>query len=234
MERRRDVRRATTPAGTVAKKRARVAERVDVAAVGGEHAARRGERRSARGIEHDVEAIAAAREVVARVVDDLVGAERAHELDVGRAAHRHDVRAQVPRDLHGEMTHAAGGAGNQHPLAAAHVRFVGERLQRRAAGDRQRGRVRVVERLRRSHDPVERRDEIIGQRTVAAERQQRAEYALADVARLGTAADRDDLATEVDPSPRGGPRSTGSSRRSPLRSFQSSGLSATACTRTLA
>ena len=35
------------------------------------------------------------------VVDDLVGAERADELDVLRAAHRRHVRAEMPRELDG-------------------------------------------------------------------------------------------------------------------------------------
>ena len=43
---------------------------------------------------------------VARVVDELIGAQPADEVGVGRAADGDDVRAEVLRDLHGEVPDA--------------------------------------------------------------------------------------------------------------------------------
>ena len=70
------------------------------------------ERVLADRVEDDVVRLAVLREVLLRVVDDLVGAERAHELDVLRVAHRRDVRrpsalasctAAVPIDAGGAV-----------------------------------------------------------------------------------------------------------------------------------
>ena len=52
-----------------------------------------------------------------RVIDHLVGPERSHEIDVGAAAHRRDVGAEVLCQLHGKHPEAAGGAVDQHPFA---------------------------------------------------------------------------------------------------------------------
>ena len=49
------------------------------------------------------------------------------------------------RDLHGEMADAARGADDQHALAGGKSGLVGERLQRRSAGDGQRGGLIVVD-----------------------------------------------------------------------------------------
>ena len=51
-------------------------------------------------VEDDVVRLPVLREVLVQVVDDLVGAERAHELDVLRVADRRDVCAEVGGELH--------------------------------------------------------------------------------------------------------------------------------------
>ena len=55
------------------------------------------ERVLADGVEDDVVRLAVLREVLSRVVDHLVGAERAHELHVLRVAHGSHVRPEVFR-----------------------------------------------------------------------------------------------------------------------------------------
>ena len=68
-----------------------------------------------------------------RVVDDVVGAERAHQLDVARAAHAGDFGAVVLGDLHGERADAAGRAVDQHLLSRLDLALVAQALQ---CGDR--------------------------------------------------------------------------------------------------
>ena len=58
----------------------------------------------ADGVEDDVVGLAVLREVLLRVVDHLVGAERADELDVLRVADGGDVGAEVLGELHGRRS----------------------------------------------------------------------------------------------------------------------------------
>ena len=59
------------------------------------------ERLLADGVEHDVVGLAVGREVLDRVVDDLVGAERPHDIDVVGVAHSGDQGAHVLGQLDG-------------------------------------------------------------------------------------------------------------------------------------
>ena len=68
------------------------------------------ERVLADRVEDDVVRLAVLREVLARVVDDVVGAERPHELDVLRVADGRDLGAEVLRQLHGGGADGSGGA----------------------------------------------------------------------------------------------------------------------------
>jgi hypothetical protein len=52
-------------------------------------------------VDHGVEHSPGASEVLLRVVDDLVRAEGAHEVEVRRATHARDVGAKMLRDLDG-------------------------------------------------------------------------------------------------------------------------------------
>src|SRR3990172_9793423 len=62
-----------------------------------------------------------ANEVFPQVVDHRVGAERPHELEVLRVAHRGDVGAEVLAELHRGGADRAGGAVDEEPLPAADV-----------------------------------------------------------------------------------------------------------------
>ena len=64
-------------------------------------------------VEDHVVAPAAAGEVVAGVVDDVVGAERSDQVHLRRAAHAGDFGAERLGDLHGERPHASGRADDQ-------------------------------------------------------------------------------------------------------------------------
>jgi hypothetical protein len=60
-------------------------------------------------VEHQVVALASPGEVLARVVEDLVGAELGRLLDVPCAADSRDFRAERLRDLDRERADATGG-----------------------------------------------------------------------------------------------------------------------------
>ena len=69
-------------------------------------------------VEDQVVVPAAVGEVVAGVVDDMVGADRADQIHLRRAAHAGDVRAEGLGQLHGIAADAAGGADDQNLLPA--------------------------------------------------------------------------------------------------------------------
>ena len=70
----------------------------------------------------DVVAVLAVGEVVAGVVDDVVGAERADQVDLGGAAHAGDLGAERLGDLHGERADASRRADDQHLLPGLDLR----------------------------------------------------------------------------------------------------------------
>ncbi len=80
-------------------------------------------------VEDEVVALRGAGEVGPRVVDDVVGTERADQVDVAGAAHTRHLGAESLGDLHGECADAAGRARDQHRLARLDVRDVAQRLQ---------------------------------------------------------------------------------------------------------
>ena len=67
-------------------------------------------------LEDQVVASGSGEDVLARVVDDVVGAETPYQLDVGGAADAGDLSAQVLGDLDGEGPDSAGGADDQDVL----------------------------------------------------------------------------------------------------------------------
>ena len=74
--------------------------------------------------------------VLRRVVDHVVGADRAHHVDLGRAGHAGDDAAERLGQLHGVGADTTGRADDEHPLSGLEASDVGERLERGAAGDR--------------------------------------------------------------------------------------------------
>ncbi len=140
-----------------------------------------------------------------------------------------DVRSEVLRDLDGKVPDAARGTVDQHALTGDDARLVDQCLQRRAAGDRQRGGDGIVDSVGNRKQAVVRHQDEVGQRAVACKRQQRAEHALSDMALRRATADADDLAGEIAAkAARAVPGKSGSSANHPARTFQSSGLSDTA------
>src|SRR5215211_1607413 len=111
-------------------------------------------RSAPRDVEQQVVAPVAPGEVLTRVVDDVIGAERSREVDVPRAAHAGHLRSERPGDLHGERAHAARRAVDQHLLPRLDLPLVAEALQ---GGERRDGHGRrLLEReaggLRRDSD----------------------------------------------------------------------------------
>ena len=107
-----------------------------VAAVGLEHAPVLGERAVADVVEDQVVAHVGARVVIPGVVDHVVRAEGADQLDVARAADGGHLGAHRIRDLHCEGADAARGAVDQHLVTRLEPARVAQSLQRGGGGDR--------------------------------------------------------------------------------------------------
>ena len=73
-------------------------------------------------VEDHVEALSAAGEILASVVDHVVRTEGTDQLDVAGAAHAGDVGAQGLGDLHGERADAPRRTIDQHRVAGLHLR----------------------------------------------------------------------------------------------------------------
>ena len=132
-------------------------------------------------VDHDVQAAQHLGEVGLPVVDDLVGAERADQLVLGRARRADHVRPERLRDLDRDMPDAAGGGVDQHALPGLHARDLGQRLPGGEADERQRRRVDVVEAVRLAREVARRRRDVLG---VAARLLGEARHAEHLVARL--------------------------------------------------
>ena len=68
-------------------------------------------------VDDQVVAGGAVEEVLCRVVDHVVGADRAHHVDLGRAGHAGDDAAERLGQLHGVGADTAGRADDEHPLS---------------------------------------------------------------------------------------------------------------------
>ncbi|MCR6699844.1 MAG: hypothetical protein NVV68_01110 [Dokdonella sp.] len=133
-------------------------------------------------------------EVVLRVVDHVVGAERAHQRDVARAAHAGHLGAERLGDLHREAADAARRTVDQHLVAGAQAAGVAQTLQRGRRGDRQRGGFLEAQLSRLGRDQaLLAHHDVVGQCAAA-----RAEHVLADRPARDGAADRLDGAGEID------------------------------------
>ena len=115
---------------------------LEFAAIGDEHPLWRQEaahrrQRAARGVVQDeVVALAPPGEVLLRVVDDVIGADGADQLQLARAAHAGDFRAGRPGDLDGERADAAARSHDQDLLTRGYLAVVPDRLERRQARHR--------------------------------------------------------------------------------------------------
>ena len=88
--------------------------------------------------------MAAVGEVLAGVVEDVVGAEGAHEVELRGAGHAGDLRPGGLGELDGVAAHAAGRADDEHLLPCPDAPGI-EALQRGARRDRHRGGLREGE-----------------------------------------------------------------------------------------
>ena len=98
-------------------------------------------RQVAHVVEDQVIARATGGEVLPRVVDDVVGPDRADQLHVLRAGHAGDLGAEGFRDLHGERADPARRAVDQDGLAGLDLARVAEQLEGRRRGHPDRGRL---------------------------------------------------------------------------------------------
>ncbi len=124
----------------------------EVDAVGRERRSALAERALADGVEDHVVAVAHLGEVLARVVDHLVGAERADEVDVVGAAHPDHGGAEVLRELHRGGPHGARRAVDEHGLPGAHAAAVAQERDRREESIEHRDGTRRVETVGDSRD----------------------------------------------------------------------------------
>ena len=77
-------------------------------------------------VEDEVVALRAFGEVVLGVVDDVIRAERAHELHIAGAADAGHLGAERLGDLHGVCADAAGGAVDEHLLPGGDVTVIAQ------------------------------------------------------------------------------------------------------------
>src|SRR5579863_62884 len=68
-------------------------------------------------------------EIFLRVINDMVGTNRASQVQIPRAAYGGDFSSKCFGNLHRKCTHAAGRAIDQHLLPLLNVSFVAEGLQ---------------------------------------------------------------------------------------------------------
>jgi hypothetical protein len=71
-------------------------------------------------VEDHLVALLPVREVLTRVVDDVVGAKGANQVHLRRAAHAGHVSPEHLGHLHGVRPHATGRTNDQHLLVRAH------------------------------------------------------------------------------------------------------------------
>src|SRR5262249_43016407 len=79
-------------------------------------------------VKNQIESPLALREILSRVVDDLIGADRPDELNVARACDPGDIRPERFRDLHSERSDAARRPIHKNALARLNSSFVAQRL----------------------------------------------------------------------------------------------------------
>src|SRR5438067_10704311 len=125
------------------------------------------QRSVADDVQDDVVLNAVPREIVDGVVDHAIRADRSHELDVSRAAHRSDVCAERLRNLHGERPDAARSSVDQYPLTGCEVSAIAQSLQGGDAGHGNRSRLFEGQRRRLRDEVPLASEEVFRQRAVS-------------------------------------------------------------------
>src|SRR6266542_6764933 len=92
------------------------------------------------------------REILFRIIDDVICAERSNQIDIPCAAYAGHICTERFRDLHGERADASGRTVNQDLLPGLNFSFVAEGLQCRDSSyiDRSRFLKRQVRRFERN------------------------------------------------------------------------------------
>src|SRR6266542_353309 len=93
------------------------------------------------GVENEVVTPPAPGEILLRVIDDLIRADRPDHFHIPRTAHAGDIGAERLRDLHGERTDASGRTVDQYLLPGINVTLAPESLQRGEGRDGYGGRL---------------------------------------------------------------------------------------------
>src|SRR5215211_3670009 len=102
---------------------------------GGEGAPQVCQRRVPADVEDQVVALIALGEILARVVDDVIGADGSDHLHLRGAAHAGYVCAERLGDLHGVDPHSSRRTDDQHFLPRAHLSVIAQGLQGGRAHD---------------------------------------------------------------------------------------------------
>ena len=89
-------------------------------------------------IEDHVVLLVALGEILFRVIDDVIGANRSDKIDIPSAANRRDLRAKRFGDLHGECSNTSGRAVNENLLPGLNFSLA-QALQRNEPGQRKGG-----------------------------------------------------------------------------------------------
>src|SRR5206468_104586 len=120
-----------------------------------------------RGDEDDVVAFARLGEIVARVVDDVLGADRPDKVHLARAANAGDVASEGLGDLHDERPTAPRRTDDEHRLSLLNLADLSDGLERGRAGDGNSRRLLEGEVRRLRGDLVRPCGRIFGERAVA-------------------------------------------------------------------
>jgi len=115
---------------------------------GGERPAKASQRPMPSGIEDDVVAMTAVGDVLAGLVDHLIGADRPNEVHLRCAGDAGDLRSEGLGDLHRVGPHASRRADHERAVAAWDTPVVAKTLEGHRGGDRHCGRLRVGQALR--------------------------------------------------------------------------------------
>ena len=149
---------------------------------------------AAERVEHHVEVARGDRAL--RVVEDLIGAERAHQLDVLGAGGREDLGAEVLGELDRERADAASAGVDQHALPGLHRGDLAQRLQRGEPGERQRRGLGKADAGRAARDHALVGAHLLGEPAHAIFLEARA-HLVADLPCADLGADRGDHAGDV-------------------------------------
>src|SRR5712692_8864448 len=93
-------------------------------------------------VENQVVVLSTCREILSRIIDDVICADGSDHFNVPRTAHARNFRAERLGDLHSERTHASRGAIVQDLLPRLNLSLVAKTLQGGKSRYRDRSRLR--------------------------------------------------------------------------------------------